>query len=58
VSCCSAAVARFRAERHVITAEKVCRVGGRTFGRSAIEAENVGFAVELDSNSSRTIAMG
>ena len=43
---------------HGITAQKDYRVGSCTFGRSAIEGENVGLAVDLDPNSSRTIAVG
>ena len=43
---------------HGITAQKDYRIGRCTFGCSAIEGENVDLAVDLDSNSSRTVAIG
>lgn len=43
---------------HGITAQKDQRVGRGTFGRGAIEGENVRLAVDLDAHSSRTVAIG
>ena len=42
---------------HGITAQKDQRVGRCTFGRGAIEGENVRLAVDLDSHSSRAVAI-
>ena len=43
---------------HGIAAQKDQRVGRCTFGRGAIEGEHVRLAVDLDSHSSWTVAIG
>ena len=43
---------------HDIAAQKDDRIGRHPCGCGAIEGENGGLAVDLDSNSSRTVAVG